>query len=363
MWASFYFNSMKNIIDLNAELEKLAKPEIYFHQDYQTFSLFGTWVVEADYKYFEDWQKRIIDKINNIADLDRPSKVKFIKVFHQDVLKKYSDINELNTESLEQLKSTFSGQYTTPDSVDKPKKKCSEFSYEIESWNEYDFLEYHNIVYKLGVIFYCDDLELMADGEYSLTDEKYNIDELVLEKIQENELKLPVFESNEERIEMLYSYVHLSFCLDNIKTLLKNIAKHLDYLVNLIKKVENFEEDKLTLDEVYDNDPNNLKLEYKINKMDVALFYRVLHDIGIIHVDNKNQKHPYTNLKKYINNANMYYLENKKVDKVKNINKEFAKFLNDNKYEKHEIKLVELLIEKLKSRKEYIEANHEEGLR
>lgn len=354
---------MKNIIDLNAEIEKISKPEIYFHKDYQTFSIFDTWVIEADSKYFSEWQKRIIEKINNIADLDSASKVKFIKVFHQDVLQKYKDITKFDNENLEELKSTFSGQYTTPNSMNKPKKSCSELSsYVKEDWYAPDFIRYHNTVQLLGTLFYSDDYFLaLEDPEYTIYDIKCQLEELILEKIEMGELTIPEFESNREKIEVLYSFIELSFYFGNIKILLKNIAEHLDTYVNLIKKLENFEEDKLTLEDIYDNDPTNIKLEYRINKMQIAFFYKVLHDSGILFVDNKNQKLPYTNLKKYIDKANIYYLENKKVEKIVNINKEFSK-IKSNEYKNQEIKLLDLITSKLNTRKEALLADKEEGI-
>jgi hypothetical protein len=345
---------MKDIIDLNAEIERLARPEIIFHEGNQTFSLFGTWIIETDYKYFGAWEKRILDKINNIADLDSPSKVKFIKVFYQDVLKKYSKSNEFNSENLDELKSTFSRYSVTPESMGKPQKKCSDLSFVSESWNDKDFIRFHDSIYKLGKIFYEDDFDFTLDFDYSLLDEKNHLEELIFEKYEIEELNLQVFDFNkEEKLEMFYSYVQLSLCLDKIKTLLKNIVKHLNYLVNLIKKLESFEEDKLNIDDVFAADPTDIKLEFKINKLAVAMFYRNLHDMGIIHVDNKNQKTPFTNLKKYINEANIYYLDNNKVNKVKNINKEFSKILNDKykEYEKQELNLLDLLITNFEEKK------------
>ncbi|TXD53655.1 hypothetical protein [Polaribacter sp. IC063] len=353
---------MKNIIELNAELEKISKPEIYFQQDHQTFANHDTWVIEADVKYFSNWYKRITDKIDDIADLDSPRKVKFIKLFHQDVLQKYEDATRFNHENLEELKSTFSGQYSTPDSMKKPIKPCSELlHYGIEDWGNPNFLKFHNIIQLLGSIFYSEDYLVMEDPDFSLYEEKYQLEELLLEKIEMGELSIAEFESDAEKIEMLYSYVELSFYFENIKILLKNIAKYLDTYVNLIKKLENFQEDKLTLEEVFDNDPNNLKLEFSLNKMDVAFFYKTLFDAKIINLAKNGQKKKYTNLIKYIDSSNMYYIYNNKLDKIKNINKEFTKCQKVVQYKSQEMNLLELIISKFTKRKEELLAYKEEG--
>ncbi|SDB30507.1 hypothetical protein SAMN03097699_0607 [Flavobacteriaceae bacterium MAR_2010_188] len=337
---------MQNIIDLNSEIEKIAQPEIEFHQKFQNIRFDGNWVNELNYNHFEDWEKRIKDKINKIVDLESPSKVKFIKVFQQDVLQKYNDLLKVDYDNLETLKSIPRIIFMTDSIIKPPKTKVSEFYFSGDIMDGFE-----EILLKMAEIYKIESFDYY-DGDNHPDSQKDILQDEILHRLN--------IEDNQ--LDTIYSYVFLCFALKSTTKLLGGITKYLDYLVNLINKIENFEEDKLTLDEVYDNDPNNLKLEFKINKINVALFYRVFHDLGIFEVDNKNQKHPYSNLKNYINGSNMYYLENHKVEKIKNINKEFAKFLNDNKYEKHEINLIELLISKLKSRKEEIEANSEEGL-
>jgi len=346
--ASFFYTIiiMKNIIELNAEIEKLIKPEVCFHNKHQTFSFFDVWVIEINESYFINWEDKIKEKINLIIDLDSPSKVKYLKVFHQDVLQKYDELIKIDYEDIETLNSTFYSIDYSPKHFKNPKKQCKDVSLKgINSYGEFNFT-----MIKMANIFYSTDWE-----EYSLELDpnmiQGHLEELMLEKLGKDE----------DQLEKIYSYTQLSWCLEATRNLLKNIAKHLDYLVGFIKKIENFEEDKLTLDKVFDNDPNNIKLEFRINKLNVALFFRVLHDVGIINVDNKNQKHPYTNLKKYLNSANIYYLENKKVEKLDRINKEFSK-IKDNEFKKQEINLLEQLISHFKSRKEELESDKEEGL-
>jgi hypothetical protein len=340
--------NMRNIVELNSEIEKLFNPLIEFHREYNNIIFNGLWASDIEDKYFLDWFELIKEKLNLIIDLDSPAKVKFIKVFHQDVLKKYNAFLKYNFDDLNTLKTLTKVIYMSPNSIKQPKLKSKAIYF--NGPNDSYYFEY--ILNKMSNLFGIDEWEYY-NSELDPESNKDELEDMILDKFGED---------NENKLEECYSYAHLAYCLETLGKTLKDITNYLDYLVSYINKIDSFEEDKLTLEEVYDNDPNNLKLEFKINKMDVALFYRVFHDVGIIEVDNKNQKNPYTNLKKYIDSSNMYYLENKKVDKVKNINKEFSKFLNDNKYEKHEINLIELLMSKLNSRKEEIEANSEEGL-
>ena len=388
---------MKNLIELNKEIEAIFNPEIYVFNEYRNITFRKHWVndIYDNQNYFYDWEENILNKINNTVDLDSPSKIKFIKIFHQDVLKKYNDLSKIDYENLDYLKSFKQFPILFSSTINKSKNECREFYFHpddfrygdfldlmarifhIEDFNfydaEYDSSEYKDVLEDsiMNKLHNLDEIEIDEVDEIGNATSKlekedvteFNIDEIdetTLDKIEEilfdNKVEVEV------EINRYYSYGFLSYCLENTRNLLKNIAKHLDDTVNFIKKLENYKEDEFTLDEVYDNDPNNLKLEFKINKMEVALFYRALHDTGVIDVNNQGQKHPYTNLKKYINSSNMYYLENMKVDKVKNINKEFSKFLNDNKYEKQEIEVLELIISKFKNRKEEILANQEKGL-
>lgn len=328
---------MKDIIDLNAEIEKIAKPEIEFHEKFQNIRFYGNWVNEISYKYFEDWEERIKNKINNITDLDSQSKVKFIKVFQQDVIQKYDDLSKFDYGSIEILKSIPRVVFMTDLSVESPKSRGSEIYYS-------DFFDdaYEEILYKMAEVYKIDNFDYY-DGEHSPDSQKDILQDEILDKLN----------LEEEQLESLYSYAYLSLTLESTRKLLERITKYLDYLVNLIRKLENFEEDKLKLDDVFAADPTDIKLEFKINKLSVAMFFRNLHDMGIINVDNKNQKTPYTNLKKYINEANIYYLDNNKVNKVKNINKEFSKILNDKykEYEKQEFNLLDLLITNFQQRK------------
>ena len=81
---------MKNLIELNKEIEAIFNPEIYIFNEYRNITFSKHWVndIYANQNYFHEWEERIINKINNTVDLDSPSKIKFIKVFHQDVLNK-----------------------------------------------------------------------------------------------------------------------------------------------------------------------------------------------------------------------------------------------------------------------------------
>lgn len=385
---------MKNIIDLNAEIEKVFKPKIYFHQDYQTFSFFDNWIIETNDEYFQNWEEIIKNKINNIADLDSPIKVKFLKIFHQDVLEKYKDLIKLDNTDIGYLKSIFDESDKTHKSKTKPKKTCRDISDDKNSLFYITKEEYRHTIDILGTLFFDHDFlffpeeDCPIEGEKSFVENaifKYFEDERkeIIEKtIKIREEKRISFENakwskdeiefhlnqfnpfiktytKEEQLEKAYSFYHLSRCLNKTRLLLKNIINYLDNVVSIIKKLENFEEDKYTLEEVFEGDPNNLKLEFKISKKEIAILFKNLSDFGYFHVDNTGFKHKYTQLKKYINNANMYFPQNGEMKPVKGINKEFSKVYGNEERIMHqnmEKEFLKDLIEKSTERIEKIDS-------
>lgn len=325
---------MKNIIDLNTEIEKIVNPEIELHQEFQNIRFFENWINEVNHAYFDIWEERIKGKINDIADLESPSKVRFIKVFQQDVLQKFDDLLKVDYCNLDNLKSIPKTVYVSNKKVELPKTKLQEFYFSFEDG------VFDETLTRMAKIYKIDNFDLY-DAEHSSDSYKDILQDEVLNKLEED---------NDEMLESIYSYVYLSFVLESTREMLGRITVYLDYLVNLIKKLENFEEDKFNIEEVFDNDPNKLKLELKLNKLEVSMLFKNLNDFGYIEVDNRGQKHPFTQLKKYIDNANMYYLNEKgEVKIIKNINKEFAKVYGSQERVMHierEIKFLENLIAK-----------------
>lgn len=329
---------MKNIIDLNAEIEKIAQPEIEFHDKFQNIKFYGDWINELPDNYFEVWEARIKDKINNIADLESPSKVKFIKVFQQDVLQKYDDLSKVDYNDLESLKSIPRVVFMTDLSVNPPKSKGRDYFFTGDINDGYE-----EVLIKMAELYKIESFDYF-DGEHDPDSKKDILQDEILNKLN----------VEDEKLESIYSYVFLSFVLESTRKLLERITKYLDYLVNLINKVENFKEDNLTLEEIQEGDPNKLKLELKLNKLEVSILFKNLNDFGYIEVNNRGQKHPLTQLKKYINNANMYYLNEKgEAELVKNIEKEFSKVYGKTERVMHinrEIKFLENLIAKSKDK-------------
>lgn len=336
---------MKQIIDLNTEIEKLVNPDVEYYHQYQNIKFFDMWVNEVEVeKFFLAWRDNIIDKINSIADLESHMKVTLLKVLHQDVLKKYSECQKSDYNSFDALK-TFFG-YHGHRSIEKPKTESKDFVYTPDSYFNVLLEKFAHINEITNYDFY--------DENYSPDAHKDKLEDEVLHK-----LGLLEKNTNEQNMALneLYSFVHLSLCLDWSCRVLKYVAKYLDSCINLINKAENFEADKYSFEEVSDNDPTNLKLEYKVNKLDVVFLYRALFESGVLDVDSKNQKYSDTNLRKYLDNANIYFLNGKGQSvKVKGISKEFSKVKNalPEEYGHQEIALLDLIIKKFTDRREKI---------
>ncbi len=223
-----------------------------------------------------------------------------------------------------------------------PINKCSFFTYSFDS----NFIE---ILERFAFINGIEDFDAY-DGNHDPETHKDLLEDEVRFKLDLDTEK----EENAE-INKMYSFVFLSFVLESSRQMLKRIADYLDSLVGFILKAENFQLDKYSFDEISDNDPTNLKLEYKLNKLSVIMLYKAMFDEGIIDVDSKNQKNDDTNLRLYVDSANIYYLDRTgKVMKVKNSTRQFADVTNDFKgeYKSQEIKLINLILEKFSKRKE-----------
>lgn len=346
---------MKNLIELNKEIEGVFNPEIYIFNEYRNITFCKHWVndIYANQNYFHEWEERIINKINNIVDLDSPSKIKFIKVFHQDVLNKYSELSKIDYENLDFLKSFKQFPILFSTNLNRSKVECSEFYFHPDDFRYGDFLDLMARIFKIENFYYY-------DGDYSPDSSKYILEDLIMNKLHNldevdeigkaksklkeedvtefniDEIDETVLDKIDEilfddkvevevEINRYYSYGFLSYCLENTRTLLKNIAKHLDDTVNFIKKLENYKEDEFILDEILTNDPTKVKFEFKISKKEIAILFKNLKDFGIFHINKKGHLSEQSQLIKYIDNANMYFPHNGKLKPVKGITKEFSK--------------------------------------
>ncbi|RXG30659.1 hypothetical protein [Leeuwenhoekiella marinoflava] len=338
---------MKHIIDLNSEIEKIVNPVVEYHNKYENISFFGNWVNDMPDNFFSSWEEKIKDKIDKVADIDNPIKIQVTKVIHQDVLEKYKEQLELNFNDLEFLK-TLQHFYYRDKELDAPKYKPMEFRY-------YPNSTFGDSIQKLAQINGIDDFHYY-DADNSPDGYRDELEDMILDKYGLIEANSKI---QDEKINQLYAYLFLSDCLESTRQMLKRIAEYLDSFVGFIKKAENFELDKYSFEEISDKDPTNLKLEFKIQKLDVAFFYRALFEGGILDVDSQNQINKDTNLRKYIDNANIYFL-NEKGDsvKIKDISKEFSRIKKKEdevyKYSRQEIDLLDLIIKKFSNRREKI---------
>ena len=338
---------MKNIFDLNKEIEAVVNPAIEFKHEHNNILFNCKWVNEIEQTFFPEWEDRIKEKIDLIINVESPFMIKTLKIFHQDILKKYKDLTEQNFNDLELLESKLS-VYSYANQVEAPKEKSSCFYYIPEESHIYaerleKFAQLNRIV---DFDFY--------DDSHSANEHKDLLEDKVFFKLGYKETRQQQ-RLWKKKLNELYSFVHLSSCLDSLRTMFYNISEHISNYINFIEKVETYEANKYSMDEIIDNDPNNLKLEFKINKISIVFFYNILFESGIIDIYGINERNRNTNLRKYLDRANICYLkETGEVIPVKGITKEFAKIKNDKdgEYTRQEIELLDLIIRKFDTRKE-----------
>lgn len=317
---------MKDIVKLNEAIKKLFTPDIVVYNDVNNITINGFWASEIDYDFHTKLVREIEKRIIKIADLGNNKKLLYFKTFHQDLLEKYNNFLQNDYENLEVLKQSVTKTTFSSISIKQP-KWTSRDGYLIEE-NTTDKLEF--IMDKMATMFHIegwDSLDILQDLDCDI---HATLEEHIIEKEEELDDKtgnyIPVFGKEKEiNFEKHYAFAHLSYCFDIHKKTLKHIVEYIDNTYQFIKKIENFEEDKFNLDDINELDPNNLKLEFKISKKEIAILFKNLNDSGIFHIDNKGFRDDYTQLKKYIDNANMYFLHNGKIKPVKGITKEFAK--------------------------------------
>ena len=356
---------MKDIVKLNESINKLFTPQVAFCSEFQNITINEIWVSEIDYnsefytKLVKDIEKRII----RIADLGNNKKLLYFKTFHQDLLEKYHNFLQTDYENLEVLKQSITRGYRL-DSIEKPKWTSRDGNFAF--YNSPDKLEYimdimatiFNIEAwdSLNVLVYCEhNSEIYELLEDEITDKVKELD------VNKNKYYYIYEEGKEEvlNFEKYYAFAHLSYCFDIHKKTLKHILEYIDNTYQFIKKIENFEEDKFNLDDINELDPNNVKFEFKISKKEIAILFKNLNDFGIFHIDNKGFRYNYTQLKKYIDNANMYFSHNGELKPVKGITKEFAKIYGTEERVMHqdfEKKFLNGLIIKLTTRIEEIDS-------
>ncbi len=154
-------------------------------------------------------------------------------------------------------------------------------------------------------------------------------------------LTSPEASSPSMNIKFEYAFGHLFYVLLIKVELIDDLLNDLEEFVN---------PDDLSFMENANNNPYSI--EFNLTKTDIALFFNILYEEGLIKTEGKNEKGRKTHLKKYIDNANIFYHHDKKRTKVNEIKKEFTKIGQAQYYkvEKNEKLLLEDLINKLQNR-------------
>jgi hypothetical protein len=346
---------MKNIIAINTEIEKICNPNIIFYEEYQNILVNGCWVTEIDEIIYTDTLKKIKKKITNLADLSNPNKLLYFKIFRQEILEIYKNLTSLNYDKLDVITSNLEYSNSFFYSNEVPKLTSREFIINLIPIKNYkfdDILDYTGILYNID--------EWFTSEVRSGVDDDIDILEYLEEKLS------PLIIGNQKdedlKFEKHYSYALLGDQLMFYRELIRLIAEHTEKIYLFINKIENKEESVLGLEDIYDNDPNNVKLEFKISKKEIAILFKNLYDFEIFHVDNKGFRDDYTQLKKYINNANMYFPRNGKLEPVKGITKEFSKVYGKEERIMHqgfEKKFLKSLVVKLTERIKEIDSEKE----
>ncbi len=262
-------------------LKKLSDVDLVIYTDVVNFQLNGKWVTDINRNYYEVIGSGILKILQENSNKDEVSEVKTALLdAKQKTLKKWQDLIVGSNENHTPIEhySKVKPRYSTLDFLDEKEqeeRKRFVFDTVIDLWN-----------IDLGSFI---EIDLHA---YLLS---------------------PEANKSEKDIKFYYCYGHISYVF----------SIRVDIIDNLLIDVEKLNEtDNLSYME--ETSINPYSIEFNLKKMDIAFFFKILYEEGIIKTEGKNRRTQETHLKNYIDNANIFYLDDKKRVQVKKINKQFA---------------------------------------
>lgn len=171
----------------------------------------------------------------------------------------------------------------------------------------------------------------------------------------------------EEDLYFIYSLGHLRYVLDLHKEFLLKILQFID-------EFKEFSENNTQEEKIDDKNGQTLLLNKEnfylnLKKKEVAVFFKLLHELQWIGNINKRQKSSETTLKSFLNNSNSYYLgDDDEYHPIKNIGREFSDISLTEKKEmfqhqeiiENEIEFIKFFRETLDTKLEKLEVQNQQ---
>lgn len=273
---------MLKLLKLNSEIEKLLEFNIEINHTVNNCLYNGMWITQIPDNYFDNQVENIVKLIDDSIDYSDDKNIFFIISLLDDIEKYIKKLDELLNDYLQ---NKFDRELVSH-SLDYPKTPPKTSPKELEFPSTIN----NNDDKALNIIDIINGFYNKEPGQ------NYSNIELVLE----NEFNL-----NENEIDITYLRAHIAYTLIKHEKMVISVG---DFLHNIVKvynrRKSSIEENTGTIS------PENHKLEFNLSKTNLGHLFYNLYEIGIIAKDKTDVKDKRTKLKNYLNNANLYYLEN-----------------------------------------------------
>ncbi|MBP2284780.1 hypothetical protein H4V97_003098 [Flavobacterium sp. CG_23.5] len=316
---------MLKLVKLNQKISELLNFDIDFNESINNFSYNKMWVNEIPSNYFKPTISKIEKLIDKNIDYNDEQNIYFIESVLEDIQELIKSLNNrlLNYSSYDFSKIEWSVSFDFPDNP--PENLTTELPTPLPS---------NNSESKTPVI-----LQIVREF-FKIED---TLDDSLIDVLIEKNI---VTGYDDYELELIFAKAHLVYALILHLEMIYEVAGFFDSIIQTYKRRKAQVEEKLI-----SFIPEDLKLEFNLSKTNLGHLFYNLYEIGIIAKDKKDVKDERTNLKNYINHANIYYFDKSTFTKVQKMTRAMPVDRNlDSKLLENEITFLNDMVEKLSQR-------------
>lgn len=332
---------MEKLIELREQFENILNPSIEFNLSVNNCLFDNHWVTDIRNSYFENKQKEFLNYIKKEFDYNDKTHVKFLKIRFEGLINTCELMQQNNHESLSFFESNdLKFNLNTPEHLPNSSSTILETP---NPRNNFDGRNEYIIEILKGFYNLDDEIQKYFEQE---GDEVGYLNQDILNYFLNDKLKLDEYE-----IEQSYAKAHLSYIISLHNQMIRNIGIEIEKRIVIIEELESFNDDILEANSAILENSNDLSLKFDLTKTNLGHLFYNLYEIGVIARDKTDIKDERTNLKNYLDSANLYYLDNKSYSKVQKMTRAIPVARNtESKVVNSEILFLETLISKLSLR-------------
>ena len=327
---------MLKLAKLELEINKILKLEVVYSHPLSNYLYNDYWVTDLYHYHFNEFEKEVEELIDTNIDYDDELNLNFIRdllndvtIFYKDLINIYDDFSsfDFSNEIIGHL-------LDSPDNSDLFPLFSVRESQSPNPSNKYEdkFSPIIEIIKQFFNIPEDKELNSLVDLNEFLI-KNHNVSEMELDEI--------------------YAKAHLTYIL----SLHIGLVARVGQLFNSILKVRERRMFNINDSLFVDKGIENVRLNFNLSKTHLGHLFYNLYEIGMIAKDPKDTDDTRTELKNYLNSANMYYLDNKKkfakADKMNRVMRvdRYPELRNCD----DELQFLEYLIDKLNDRVSWVQ--------